>query len=229
MIPTTTSQQKNERFIYHEYMIILSQLDDNMIKKNEKLVLEMYRRNIFLSATIRGLSLTLKKHYSLVYMAVQELVKKQILTLKKVGKSAVCELTLTPESISILSYLDEQEALTRDIKGMKKILGFEDFLDDIILVTGSYVMGKQTPRSDIDVVAITKDNAFNKQKLFENLTSVMMPPVHAIVITQKDFTKMLFDTEANFGKEIYNKRLIYRNASRYYTLLKEAIANGFKN
>jgi len=229
MIFLSSINKQGERFIYHKYMIILSQLHDNMIKKNEKLVLDLYRRNIFLSTTIRSLSLTLKQRYSLIHKAVQELVNKNVLSLKKVGKSTVCELILTPESISILSYLDEQESLMRDIKGMKKILNFEDFLDDIVLVTGSYVTGKQTPRSDIDVVIITKDNAFNKQKLFENLTSLMIPPVHAIVITQKDFVNMLLDKEANFGKEIYHKRLIYRNASRYYTLLKEAIDHGFRS
>lgn len=209
-------------------MIILSHLYDNMIKKNEQLVLDLYRKNVFLSTTIRNLSLTLKTHYSLTYMAVQGLVKKNILTLKKVGKSKVCELALTPEAISLLSYMDEQESLGRDIKVMKKILNFDNFLDDIILVTGSYVTGTQTPRSDIDVVVITKDDAFNKSKLFENMTSLMRPPIHAIVITQKDFVNMLLDKDANFGKEVYNKRLIYRNASRYYTLLKEAIEHGFR-
>lgn len=199
-----------------------------MIAKNEKLVLEQYRKNIFLSTTMRNFSLILKRHYSVIYIAIQNLAQKKILALKKVGKSTVCTLTLSPETISILSYLDEQEALGRNIPVMKEILAFENFLDDIIVVAGSYVTGKQTPRSDIDAVIITKDNAFNKQKLFENLTSLLLPPVHAIVITQKDFINMLLDKEANFGKEVYTKRLIYRNASRYYELLKEAIKHGFR-
>jgi len=66
------------------------------------------------------------------------------------------------------------------------------------------------------------------QKLIENLTSLYLPKIHAFVITQKDFKEMLLDSKANFGKEMFKSRLLFKNTFRYYELLKEAIENGFR-
>ena len=97
-----------------------------------------------------------------------------------------------------------------------------------MLITGSYAKNKESSKSDVDLVIITKDNAFNKQKLLENMTSLMLPKIHVNVITQKNFIDMLLDKNSNFGKEVFKNRLIYRNASRYYQLIKEARENGFR-
>jgi len=211
-------------------MIILSENSDNMnLKKTQIEILNLYRRNVFLSETIRGVSLKLKKGYDPIYNAIQELVEQGVLTLKDVGNSKACELQLSPKSMSILSFLDEQEAFEKKIPNMNKILGFKEFLDDIILVAGSYAKGTQTKKSDIDVVLIAKDNAFEKDKLLTTLTDLMTPDIHVIVFSHKDFIDMLIEKKASFGKEAYYNHLIFRNAGRYYTLLKEAIDNGFRN
>jgi broad specificity phosphatase PhoE len=78
------------------------------------------------------------------------------------------------------------------------------------------------------LVLITKEKSFEKQKLIDTFTSLMLPKVHALVFTHKDFIAMLLDKKLNFGKEIFNNRLIFRNASSYYVLIKEAIENGFR-
>lgn len=199
-----------------------------MLGKNQTVILNLFRKDIFYNPTIRNISVKLKKQYSLVYNAVQDLSNKKVLTLKEVGKSKMCLLNLSNEAKLYLSFLDEQESLGKKIPSIKEILEFKDFVDDIVLVTGSYASGKQTAKSDLDLVIITKDGAFNKQKLIANLTGLMTPKVHVFVLTYEDYVKMLTDKEANFGKEIFNNRLIYRNASRYYLLIKEAIENGFR-
>src|SRR3989344_6990052 len=127
------------------------------MKKSHIDIINLYRKNIFLSQTIRAISLTLKKPYPPVHRAIHELAKEKILRLKEVGKSKACELQLNPKSISILSFLDNQEAFSKEIPNMNKILGFKEFLDDIVIVTGSYAKGTQTKKSDIDVVLIAKD------------------------------------------------------------------------
>jgi len=168
-----------------------------------------------------------KKDYPAIYYAVEDLAEKKIIKIKRVGSAKVCELSLNWESISVLSFLDEQEALARQIPNMDKILGFKEFLDDAILVLGSYAKGKETTKSDIDLVVIAKEEAISKQRLLENLVSLYRPKVHPIVITQKDFVAMLLDKDPNLGKEIFANRLLFMNSSRYYGLIKEAIGNGF--
>lgn len=198
------------------------------MKESHIEILNLFRKDIFLSKTIRELSFLVKKGYPNVYNAVVELAKKKILSIKTIGNSKVCSVVLNAEAISVLSFLDEQEALSKNIPNINKILDFKEFLDDIILITGSYAKGKPTEKSDIDLVVITKGNVFNKQKLLENLTALFSPRIHSLTISQKDFVDMLMDKKANFGKEIFKSRLLFRNSSRYYTLIKEAIENGFR-
>ena len=198
------------------------------LKKSQREILEIFRKDIFTKKTIREISLEIKKDYPGVYNSVKELSKDNIIDINKIGKSSLCELNFNSKTISILSFLDEQEAFSKNIPNIDKILEFKEFLDEIILVAGSYAGGKQTKKSDLDLVIITKEKAFEKQKLLENLTSLMLPEIHAVVITQTDFMDMLHDKKPNFGKEIFKNRLLFRNASRYYQLVKEAIENGFR-
>jgi len=200
-----------------------------MIKKSQIEVMNLFRKNIFLKKTIREISLLLKKDYPNTYNAIIELEKENVIKIEKIGKSKVCSIELNPKTTSLFSFLDEQEAISAKIPNINKIVITKEFSDDIILVGGSYAIGKQTKTSDLDLVIITKEKAFEKQKLIENLTSLMIPRVHCLVFTYKDFIDMLLDKKPNFGKEIFNKRLIFKNASRYYTLINEAIENGFRS
>ena len=198
------------------------------LNKNEYAILELFIENIFLKKTIRDISKTLGKSYPKIHEGIKSLEKEEIIKIIKIGKSSVCEINLSQKSISILSLIDEQESFSKKIPGIEKILDFKEFLDDIVLITGSYAKGNQTSKSDIDLVIITKEDAFKKQKLIENLTMLFIPKIHPIVITYKDFTDMLLEKKENFGKEIFKNRLLFRNPRRYYELIKEAINNGFR-
>jgi len=177
-----------------------------------------------------GLKKDLKKSsYQRIYEAVKELEKEEVIKIKKIGNSSVCKINLSQKSISLLSQIDEQESFLMKIPGIEKILDFKEFLDDIIIVTGSYARRNQTSKSDIDLVIITKEDAFKKQKLIENLTILFIPKIHPITITYKDFIDMLLDKSENYGKEIFKNRLLFRNSRRYYELIKEAIDNGFRS
>ena len=199
-----------------------------MLKKSEIKIIDLFRKNVFLSKTIREISIMLKKSYPKVYGGIIELEKEKIIKIKKVGNSKICELNFSKEAISILSFLDRQDALARDIKNVDKITEFREFSDDIILVSGSYAKGKQTAKSDIDLVIITKTGAFEKQKLIENLTKLFLPNVHPIAISYKDFVGMLLDKKENYGKEVFRSRLLFKNSEIYYDLIKEAVENGFR-
>ncbi len=202
-----------------------------MLTKKQTEIIELFRKNIFLKKTIReiaGMLAGKTKAYPKTYEAVKELEKQQMLKITPVGNSRVCELNLSDKTISLLGFLDEQEAYSRNIPNLNKIMAFEELLEDIIIVTGSYAKEKQTKKSDIDLVVITRQDAFKKQKFVENNTSLLIPEFHVIVITYADFLGMLKDKEENLGKEVFRYRLIFKNSHRYYNLIKEAIKNGFR-
>jgi predicted nucleotidyltransferase len=200
-----------------------------MITKNQEQIINLFRKDIFLSKTIRQVSLMLKKPYPKVYEAVKELEKQKILKLKTVGKASICEIEFSAQAIIALSFLETREALSRKIPNLEKILAFDEFIEDTILVTGSYAREKQKSSSDIDLVIITKDNAFKKSKLLENLTLTMKPEIHGIIFSQKDFIEMLLSKDENFGKEVFKNHLVFRNAERFYNLIKEAIEHGYRS
>ena len=191
--------------------------------------MNLFRKNMFLKKTIREISMLLKKDYPNTYNAVIELEKEGFLQIEKIGKSKLCSVEINQKIISLFSFLDEQESFETNIPNINKILDFKEFNEDIILVTGSYVLGKQTKTSDIDLILIVKEKAFEKQKLLENVSSLMIPKVHALVFTYKDFMDMLLDKKPNLGKEIFKKRLIFKNTTKYYNLINEAIEHGFRS
>jgi len=199
------------------------------LTKNQLEILDLFRKNLFLKASIlKIMKISNKKSYQRVHEAIKFLADREILKVEKYGNSSIASILLGSQSIPVLSYLEEQEALIKKIPNIEKILEFREFLDDIVLVAGSYAKGTQTKQSDVDLVIISKDNAFKKQKLIENLTLTFLPKIHAISFTYKDFKEMLLSKEENFGKEAFKNHLIFRNARRYYELLIEAIENGFK-
>jgi len=199
-----------------------------MLKKSQIQIMNLFRKNVFLRKTIREISMLLKKDYPNTYNAIMELEKEGFIKIEKVGKSKLCSIFLNQKIISLLSFLEEQESFERNIPNISKILEFKEFNEDIMLVTGSYVLEKQKKSSDIDLVLIVREKAFEKQKLLENLTSLMIPKIHVLVFSYKDFVDMLLDKKPNFGKEILDKHLIFRNVIKYYTLVNEAIEHGFK-
>ncbi len=197
-----------------------------MLTKNQIEILNLFRKNLFLKASILQIQKRLKKKsYQRVYDGVKELVKRKTLTLEKFGHSSLVSLSLTPESIFMLSYLDGEEAFSSKIPNLNKILDLKELTDDLLMIIGSYAKHKQTKSPDIDLVVITLDQAFDKQKLIENLT--FFPPIHPIVFTRKDFIEMLLSSEENLGKEAFRNHLIYQNSTSYYQLIKEAIKDGF--
>jgi predicted nucleotidyltransferase len=199
------------------------------LSKNEIAIVDVFRRGIFLKKTIREIALRLNKTYPKVYDAAKKLEKRNVLNLEKVGGSRLCTLKLSKESISFLSFFDEQEAFSKNIPNIEKVLEFKEFYDDIIVITGSYARGRQTTKSDIDVVIIAKDKISQKQKLFENLTLTFHPQIHPIVFSYENFIEMLLEKHETFAKQLFKNRLLFRNADRFYLLLSEAIGHGFRN
>jgi len=202
-----------------------------IIKKNQIKIINLFRKNLFLEETIREISNRTGIAYPKSYDAIEELIKENVLKSKRIGNSKLCSLNLSAKTISLLSFLDEQEAISLTNKKtpfIEKILEFKEFKDDILLITGSYAKGKETSKSDIDLTIITKDNPFKKQKLMENLSISLSDKLHLLSFSYNDFIEMLLSKEANFGKEAFKYHLILRNANRFYELIKEVINNGFR-
>lgn len=202
-----------------------------MLTKNQTEILNLFRKNSLLKTNILQIKKNLKKSsYQRVYDAVKELERRKILIVEKIGNASWVSLQLTRQTIIELSFLDEQEALSKDIPNYDKIINLKEISDYLIIVTGSYAKGTQNKKSDLDLVIIVpdKENVVNIKGIAENLTMLYLPEVHLYVFKRKDFIDMLNEKGDNYGKEIYQHHLILKNAHQYYELIKEVVEYGFK-
>lgn len=98
-----------------------------------------------------------------------------------------------------------------------------------LVVCGSYAENKQKLNSDLDV-AIIIPNCESKKSYEIALKEgeLMIPEVHGFVFTQEEFYLMLTNDEFNYGKELARKHIIVCGAEPFYSVLFEALKNGFK-
>src|SRR3990167_9470269 len=169
------------------------------LNKNELKILELFRKELFLKASIREIMKKIhSKSYQRVYDAVWGLVKKNFFVLEKIGNINLISLHLSREAILGLSFLDEKE-------------------------------GNKQSDMDLVVIVPDKEDIVSIQKLVENRTMLFVPPIHLYVFRKKDFVKMLTDKMDNYGKEIVKKKIVLKNAQMFYELVREAIDNGYKS
>lgn len=202
-----------------------------MLGENQVSVLNLFRKDIFLKASIKNMADKLKKSYPRIYEAVKGFEKEGVLKIERVGRSDIVSIDLNEKSISFLSFLDEQEAFKKGIPHSRDILSIQELSNYIVIVTGSYASGKATKKSDLDTVVIIPDDKdpVALHKLIENKTLIWQPSIHLYIFRQKDFTEMLLSEEENYGKEIFKNHIMLKGASRYYELVREAIKHGFRN
>ena len=216
---------------YLKKEIILYQKRDNMLTKNQVEVLNLFRKNIFLKASILKIKNELKKSsYQRVYDAVKFLAKDGILKIEEAGKSSQTSLIMNQKTISQLAFLDEQEAVQKNIPNYSKIISIKEISNYLIIAAGSYAKGNFKKTSDLDLIVVIPDdrNIMKISKLIDNLTLLYLPKIHLFVFNNKNLIDMLLSKEENYGKEIFRNHLILKNAYIYYELLKESVEKGFR-
>jgi len=95
------------------------------------------------------------------------------------------------------------------------------------VITGSYVKGKQTAKSDLDLVLIVPNDVKKVTARLKQFCELSIPEIHLYVFTDDEFKQMLLDEKHNYGKEIVKNNLIFYGAEAYYKIMFEAMKNGF--
>jgi len=207
------------------------------IHKEEQKIIDLYRKNILKEYTMRELMKALdKKSYNWTHKSVAKL-GRSILIINKAGKTMVIKINLSsPRTIAYLSLLDMKnysEKCPAEINDLlieivEKISKKSPYFT--LLISGSYATGRQTHKSDLDLIIIISDIAAKKEIMpyIKDATRLSSIPVENHIFTKKEFIDMLIDDEENFGKEVFRKHLLVYGAEAYYQILKEAIRNGLQ-
>ena len=201
-----------------------------MLKKSYK-VLDVFVSN----PTITYLFTDVKEYIeskseSYTYNSLKSFVKEGILTKDKRGGVTIYKIADSPKAISFLSIAAEYKAWNRNgipIDNIIEIIKKARINFLTLLITGSYVKGKQTAKSDLDVVLIVPNDVKKVTARLKQFCELSIPEIHLYVFTDDEFKQMLLDEKHNYGKEIVKNNLVFFGAEAYYKIMFEAMKNGF--
>lgn len=200
-----------------------------MLTEKELRIVNLFRKNLFGSFTIRGIAKALKTSYSWTFNAVKKLSKMGILHLEARGHSKIARINIDSVSaIKYLSILDELETYERKIPNINEIFKTVNTSYFTLIIAGSYARRTHTKTSDLDIVVITNDDTKSILNTLKNKGELLIPEVHPYVFTEKEFLEMLLAKEENYAKFIFKERLIFFGAENYYLIINEARKHGFQ-
>jgi len=171
--------------------------------------------------TMHELSKLLTIPYASFYRTIQQM--KDLLITETIGKSKVLKLNSQNSIVKahlIISSDDEKKEFLEKHPILKKISKDLE-TKDIVILFGSYAKGKETEKSDIDLLIINKDGrktiSFSKHEL------LYQKKINPIFLTRKEFKNMLKDTEENVGKQALQNHIILTNPEEFWGEVLDAI------
>ena len=170
------------------------------------------------------------KSESYTYNSINSFVKEGILIKEQKGNLMFYKISNTYPAISFLSLV--KEYVSWDNKKLPLDIIF-DLIQKVkinfftLLITGSYVNGKQSSKSDLDVILIVPIDTKKVMARLKHFCDMSIPKIHLYVFTDDEFKQMLLGDKHNYGKEIVKNNLIFCGAETYYNVLFEVMKHGF--
>lgn len=203
-----------------------------MITK-EYTIIEPFARELWKALTFRQVKdLSRNKSDNYVHTILKKFVSNEILTENKVGNVILYSLSKNVFALNTMGYVSEyraNQAKHLPHKNIQKLLSKIKTPFYSFVIAGSYAKKKQKKSSDLDVVIICDDkqkpNTILSQIKLES--ELMIPEAHPYVFTKSEFLQMLLSKEENYGKEVVRNNLIITGAKQFYSIMMEAIENGF--
>lgn len=195
-----------------------------LFTKTEINVLKLFVSRILDSFTIREVSRMIKKDLKIVHVSIKQLIDNRYFIQEKHNG-----LKLNyKQNISDLAYIENirKEEFYRKNKIIK--LYINKFIEKtkhkffILLIFGSYASGKQTKKSDIDLLAVIPKYDENFERELKATLSSSISYFHVNVINTDSFYEMLKKREElNIVNETLNNHILLYGAENYYAFLSE--------
>ena len=171
--------------------------------------------------TIRGLANAVKSDYKIIHTAINRLLKKGVLSGKKVGKSVVVIFNNKLFNEVLHAEFERRENILKNknlkimldsIKNNLKTVNF------VLLLFGSYAKKTFNSKSDIDLIFIIPDLKIEKE--VEQVISILPLKIHPLIFSEKQFIDMKNSYELNVVKEAIKNNVVLYGIEQYYELLK---------
>jgi predicted nucleotidyltransferase len=187
---------------------------------NKSKILNYLGKHIEERFTMHNLSELLGIPYASFYRTIQKM--KDLLVLEIVGKSRVVRLNVKNRVVKahLIVSSDEERKDFLNKKAIIRKISNELNTNDVVILFGSYAKGKETGKSDIDILVINKDG--KKSLSFSKYELLYKKKINPIFITRKEFRDMLRDKEENVGKQVLKGHIILNNPDIFW----ECVLNG---
>ena len=194
-----------------------------LFTKTEIGVLELFVSRVLESFTIREVSRVIKKDLKIVHTSIKSLMEKEFIikdkhnALKLNYQKNIQDLAYI-ENIRKDKFLKMNSTIKIHINNFFRKTSNHFF---ILLVFGSYASGKQTKKSDIDLLAILPEgNEKFERELRASVSTTTKFDIH--VINEENFKEMLQKRDKlNVINETFNNHILLFGSEQYYSLLGE--------
>jgi predicted nucleotidyltransferase len=206
----------------------------HILTREELKLVEFFSENLTKNyATNEVVKKLNKKSYNWVFYALKKILNLGILNCERKNSSSFYSLNLrNPLTLSYLSLIENTKINpSLPHKNILKLIESIPLRYFSFIITGSYSSGNAKKNSDLDVVVLVekKNDCKEVLNILSNQGDLMIPKVHPFVFSKQEFLKMLLNKNENYGKEIYKNHIILFGAENFYSILREAIENGFKD
>jgi predicted nucleotidyltransferase len=189
---------------------------DNKLK-----IINYLGKNLEKRFTMHELSIALNIPYASFYRTIQGL--RDIVATEAIGRSKV--ICLKKDNPIVKAYLtissDEERKEFLANKPILKKIATELETDDIVVLFGSYAKGKETEKSDIDLLIINKDG--KKSLTFSKYELLFKKRINPVFITHKELRDMLKDKEENVGKQALKAHILLSGQEAFWGLVLDGI------
>ena len=196
-----------------------------LFSKTQIKTLKLICSTITKSYSIRAISRSVKQSYPLTYHSTKDLIKKGFII-----EDEHRLLSLNYKSnFQDLAYIESLRAEEFMKKHKDTMFFFEEILKKmesffILLVFGSYAIGRETKNSDVDVLMIIEktEDADKEEKFLNRVADIYLEKHHCSVVGKESVKEMIKERDKlNVMNETFNKHIIFFGAEDYYRLIKE--------
>ena len=205
-----------------------------MLTYSQLKIFEPLTKNILKEYSIKEIKESCReKSNNALSLALKKFKEENLVKERKVGRSLLYTINIDNELvfnyIQLINTKKLPKSALRAIERVKEDIEKNTSFFSIV-VFGSYVIGKQTKDSELDIAVFIEEE--NKRKKIEAAikSSELKTPlkIDGHIISKDEFLEMLKVDEENLGKQIARKHLSIYNSHIFYSLLKKGIKNGFR-
>jgi len=189
--------------------------------ENKHKIINHLAKHIERGFTMHELSKVLGIPYASFHRTIQRM--KDLLMIEKVGKARVVHLNLKSHTVKahlIIASEEEKKGFLEQQPTIKKIANELDTKNTVVLF-GSYAKRKETERSDIDLLIMSKDG--KKDISFSKYELLFKKKINPLFITKNEFKKMLKEKEENVGKQALKNNIILNNPEEFWGCVLDAV------